>query len=249
MQLTFPGKYFLISGGSSDMGLAIAQALIRENIHPFLGFRSEEGARKIENSLGKDSSYSTVFLEYGDYHSLDALFDLLPDEIGCFIDCAHGNFESYIGSFEINHVRDYYERNLIFRAEFLRRLTRKMMGCHKGRLIFISSTSAQRINPGQGFYSSAKLACEALYRTIGIECGSRGITSVSLRLGYVDAGRGAEYLDKDRNRETTTGSKIPVKRALSLEEISHAVVHYSSCESSILNATEVTIDGGMCSAK
>ena len=121
-----------------------------------------------------------------------------------------------------------------------------MLKKRKGRLVFISSAAAARPNPGQGFYAAPKLASEALYRNMGLELGERGVTTVILRPGYIDAGRGRIYLQKqDRKILEMT----PIKRAITGEEIAQTILFLLSDSAAGINATEISMDGGLTSGK
>jgi 3-oxoacyl-[acyl-carrier protein] reductase len=110
--------------------------------------------------------------------------------------------------------------------------------------VFISSTAAARPNPGQGFYAAAKLASEALYRNMGLELGGRGITTIILRPGYVNTGRGRTYLE-----EKNVLKAVPIKRAVTQEEIAETVLFLLSESAAGMNATIITMDGGLTYGK
>ena len=115
-----------------------------------------------------------------------------------------------------------------------------------GRLIYMSSTAAGMPNKGQGFYAAVKLAGEALYKNIGIELAAKGITSISLRPGYVNAGRGEKYISKSKNEIL---KKIPAGKALVSSEIAETIMFFLSDSARGFNATEIVMDGGLTAGK
>ncbi|MGZ6221107.1 MAG: SDR family NAD(P)-dependent oxidoreductase, partial [Syntrophales bacterium] len=121
-----------------------------------------------------------------------------------------------------------------------------MLKKRKGRLVFIYSAAAARPNPRQGFYAAAKLASEALYRKMGLELGERGVTSVILRPGYVEAGRGRIYLQQQERKILEV---VPIKRALTSDEIAQTILFLLSDSATGINATEIPMDGGLTSGK
>ena len=121
-----------------------------------------------------------------------------------------------------------------------------MLKKKRGRLVFISSSAAMRPNPGQGFYSAAKLASEALYKNLGLELGRRGITTVTLRPGYIDAGRGRHYLQA---HEKEVLKMVPINRAISEREVAETILFLLSDSARGFNATEITMDGGLAAGK
>jgi len=121
-----------------------------------------------------------------------------------------------------------------------------MLSGRKGRLVFVSSTAALRPNLGQGFYAAAKLAAEALYRNLGLELGKRGITAVTLRPGYISAGRGRSFIQDNENEVL---KRIPTGKALSASEVASAIMFLLSDGAAGFNATEIVMDGGLSAGK
>lgn len=58
-----------------------------------------------------------------------------------------------------------------------------MMRIKSGNFIFISSFSSQHTTKGSSLYSASKAFCEVFFEVIGKEYGSRGIKTLSIRLG------------------------------------------------------------------
>ncbi len=247
MKLNFPGDRALILGGSSDIGISLAEGMVKSAIFPCLTYRSQKGLdiiiRELESLEGK---YKTIFLDFSNRDSMDSLSHELEGGIDFLIDLVHGNYESLIASADEEKVYNYFSENVSFRAEVLKRITRSMLKNKRGRLVFISSTAASRSNPGQGFYAAAKLASEALYRSVGLELGGHGITTVTLRPGYIDAGRGKTFIHR-RGEEVI--KKHPTKRALTGKEVAETILFYLSDSAGGFNATEISLDGGLTACK
>ena len=121
-----------------------------------------------------------------------------------------------------------------------------MLSRRRGRMVYVSSTAAGRPNPGQGFYAAAKLACEALYRNLGIEMAAKGITTVIVRPGYVDSGRGERFI---ANLDEPRKGQWPAGWVLTAEQVAGQIVYLLSEQAQGLNATALTLDGGMTAGK
>ncbi|MBM4270861.1 MAG: SDR family oxidoreductase [Deltaproteobacteria bacterium] len=247
MNLTFSGKRALIIGGTCELALTLAQHMIASALFPILTHRSEAGLKAIHRELlpftGK---YETAYLEFGTRESLQTLFPRIGEDLDYLVDFAQGNYENLIASADEETLYRYFTENVSFRAELLKTAARVMLKKRRGRLVFISSAAAESPNPGQGFYAASKLASEALYRSMGLELGGRGITTVILRPGYVTAGRGKAFLNA---RGEDILEKIPVKRAITGEEIAETVLFLLADSASAINATVITMDGGLTSRK
>ena len=246
MNLGFFGTRALILGGTCDLAICLAEFLIAEGLYPILTCRSEDGKQHVANSLrNRTGLYETAHLDLSDHNSIDSLFSQLGDGLDYLVDFAQGDFESLIGSANQESIDRYFSQNISFRAEILKTASRKMLLNERGRMVYVSSAAASRPNPGQGFYAAAKLASEALYRNLGIELASRRMTTVTLRPGYVDAGRGAKFIQANEHIH----GRVPLGRPLSCEEVAQAIVFFLSDNAVGFNATEICMDGGLTAGK
>lgn len=247
MKLNFSGNSALILGGSCDLAIALAECMIKASLSPILTYRNEKGQKYISEKLGAfTGKYSSFYLNLGDRDSLDSLFEQIGDDIDFLVDFAQGDFEGYITSADEDSIHRYFDVNVSFRAEILKRASRAMLKKKRGRLVFVSSSAADRPNPGQGFYAASKLASEALYKNLGLELGGRGITTVTLRPGYIDAGRGKTYM---QTREEEVLSMVPIKRAITKAEVAETILFLLSDSAAGFNATEIALDGGLAAGK
>lgn len=247
MQLTFSGQRALILGGSCDLGICLAKEMIQEALYPILTFRFKAGRERIEKALEPfPGRWEAVRFDFADAVSLNLLFAHLREDLDFLVDLAQGDLEGLVASVEEDEFRPYFLQNISSRAEMLKRAARVFLGKRSGRLIFISSAAAERASAGQGFYAAAKLASEALYRNLGLELGGRGITTLTLRPGYIDAGRGRRYL---QSREKEALGRVPIRRALTEKEVARSVVFFLSDTARGFNATQIVMDGGLTAGK
>jgi len=247
VNMTFSGKHALVLGGSSDLALALADCLIDAGIRPLLTCRSEAGRQRIEEHLAlSQGKYETADFDFGKLDTIDTLLAAVGEELDYLVDFAQGNYESFIASADGDAVARYIHENVAVRSRLLKEAGRLMLARKKGRLVFVSSTGALWPNHGQGFYAASKLAAEALYKSMGLELGKRGVTAVTLRPGYIYAGRGRSFIQKN---ESEIMQRIPTGKVLSAEEIATAVMFLLSDEAAGFNATELTMDGGLTAGK
>ncbi|MBW2145227.1 MAG: SDR family oxidoreductase [Deltaproteobacteria bacterium] len=174
------------------------------------------------------------------------LFPTLTWNVDYLVDFVQGDFESLIASADEDDVYRYFAENISFSAEIIKKTARIMLTKKMGRLVYVSSSAAVKPNPGQGFYAAAKLASEALYRNLGLELGGHGVTTVTLRPGYIDEGRGKAFL---MTHGPEVIGKVPIKRALCAAEIAEAILFYLSDSAGGFNATEISVDGGLTAGK
>ncbi len=247
MKLQFSGDNALILGGSCDLAISLAGSMIESGLFPTLTFRSENGLSYITEKLKSfDGKYSSAYLDFGDRESLNTMFEQTGGNVDYLVDFVQGDFESLIASADEDDVYRYFAENISFRAEIIKKTARIMLTKKMGRLVYVSSSAAVKPNPGQGFYAAAKLASEALYRNLGLELGGHGVTTVTLRPGYIDEGRGKAFL---MTHGPEVIGKVPIKRALCAAEIAEAILFYLSDNAGGFNATEISVDGGLTAGK
>jgi 3-oxoacyl-[acyl-carrier protein] reductase len=247
MRLEFFGRRVLILGGSCELAITLAELLIQEGLQPILTWRSEAGRERLGARLEAFSGqYETAHLDLSGRPSLHSLFSQVQDDLDYVVDFAQGDMECLIGSANPDDIHRYVSANVSTRAELLRIAARIMVRKKRGRMLFVSSSAASRPNLGQGFYAAAKLASEAIYRNLGLELASRGVTTVTLRPGYIESGRGRTYLEA---RERAALKAVPLGRALTCKEVAEAVLFLLSDGACAFNATEIAMDGGLTAGK
>ncbi len=247
MNLKFSGTRALLLGGSCEMGLALAEAMIVEGFHPMLTYRNKQGQGRILERLGlHDGQYDAIQLDLKAPEKSGELAEQLSQGVDYLVDMAQGDLEGLVPTVDNRAFGDFFDANIRARAVVIQLVARAMLVHKKGRMVYISSTAAGRPNPGQAFYAAAKQAAEALYRTLGLELAGRGITTVILRPGYLDAGRGRRYLEQNARQAL---AKVPLGRALTVSEVVDAIL-FQLCDSAVgFNATVLTMDGGLSAGK
>ena len=242
MQLKFCGSRALILGGSCQMALELAEAMISLGICPLLTYRSESGRGRVDAHLDVHAGkYRTLMLDLDAANAADRLEAGIDSDIDYLVDFAQADFEGLVASADMDAAGRFFYGSIAMRTKVVQQVARRMVGRRKGRMVYVSSTAAVLPNSGQGFYAAAKQAVEAIYRSLGVELAGRGITTVILRPGYVDAGRGSRYLE--HNREQVL-NKVPLGRPLEVKEVVDAVLYLLSDHAVGFNATALTMDGG-----
>lgn len=247
MNLRYSGKRALILGGSCELALGLAKSVISHGLFPVMTHRSKQGLGRIKEALhGVDGRYACFNLDLSVPTTLSPRHGQLGRGIDYLVDFAQSDLEGLVASADSDAVRSYFETNIANRASVIQAVARDMVARRKGRMVYISSSAAGRPNPGQGFYAAAKQASEALYRSLGLELAPRGVTTVTLRPGCVDAGRGHRYLEKKADAAL---ARVPLGRALGTNEVVDTIMFLLSDSAVGFNATTLTMDGGLSAGK
>jgi len=242
MKLNYSGKDALILGGSCETALCLAKLMMESQLFPVLSYRNHPGKKRIHSFLSPDFSgqFRTTHLDLSNPDTINRFANEPLQDLDYVIDFIQDNYESLIPGASKDCVQHNFTCNIINRSLLLQHISRAMLARRKGRLIYISSTAAAQQNPGQGFYAACKQASEAIYRNIGIEMGAKGITTVSLRAGYIHSGRGKHYLNKRPDMK---------KYALEIKHVAETILYLLSDSGTGFNATELVLDKGMLAAK
>ena len=242
MLLKYFGKRALILGGTCETGLCLAQQMMTVGLFPIISYRAPDGLNRIKSQLSdcRAEKYDTIYMDFSNNKLMTSIDEKAWQHVDYLVDFIQGDYESLIPGACNQSMDDYFTSNIICRAAFLQKLSRAMLSRRNGRMVYISSTAAVRQNKGQGFYAASKLASEAIYRNIGLELGDRGITTVSLRTGYIDAGRGKKYLDMHPKMKLFS---------LAIHEVVETILFLLSDSAKGFNATELVMDRGLIASK
>lgn len=238
MKLSFRGRTVLILGGGSDMGLALTALLLDEGLAVIPTHVSGAGREAVARRFPELTSPR---LDLGE-RDFAGLAPILNGGVDYVVDLAQGDLEG-LAAAAGDEAEGYLEAHISGRLRLLRTVTRSMLPRRFGRLVFVSSTAAALPAPGQAFYGAAKRAAEGLYQSLGLELGARGVTSVSLRLGLVDAGRGKRFLDEGDRRQNLGG------KVVSLEQAASTLLFLLSDQALALTCTTITMDAGLTAQK
>ncbi|ADU65243.1 short-chain dehydrogenase/reductase SDR [Desulfurispirillum indicum S5] len=247
MKLDFCDHRLLILGGSSDLGLAIARQALSEGLHVTMTGSGSASLERMAEVIGHgDGQADGQLLDMNDVGSVEALLHGCQTAPGLLADCLHPHLEELVAAAAMEEVEDYFGSALIQRARLLQHLSRAMLSRRRGRMVHISSGAAGQPASGQGFYAASKLAVEGIYRSLGLELAPRGITTCSLRPGYIHCGRARSMIDEQGQQLL---ERIPAREVLAVEDVARTVLFLLSQSARGINATVVTMDGGMRAGK
>jgi len=113
-----------------------------------------------------------------------------------------------------------------------------------GLIVTISSTHEDWPMPGNIAYCVSKGGTKMLTRTAGVELGSLGIRFVSIAPGAVSTPINA-VTEMDPELLKRLDEAIPLGRIAQPAEIADVVIFFASDKAGYVNATTVTVDGGL----
>ena len=134
------------------------------------------------------------------------------------------------------------DTNLTSVFNFCQAVVRPMMSARYGRIINMSSVSADFSNPGQANYAASKAGIEGFSRCMATEYAKRGITVNCVAPGFIETDMTMAVVnaagDKIKNA-------IPVKRLGKPDDIAYAVLFLATEEAGYITGQVLKVDGGL----
>lgn len=237
------GKSYVVTGGSTGIGLATAELLVREGARVFITGRNQASLDAAKEGLG-----DRVVTFRGDTADLNALAESVriirshTERLdGAFINAGVATFgpietvtpEQYDQMFDIN-VRGAY---------FAVQTLLPLLG-EGSAVVFNSSVAGRLAMPGTAAYSATKAALTSLGRTLAVELAPRGIRVNTISPGPVET----PILDKvgiDAATRNDFAGRTLVKRLGRSDEVARLVRFLLTEDSSFIVGEEVVVDGGI----
>jgi glucose 1-dehydrogenase/3-oxoacyl-[acyl-carrier protein] reductase len=243
------GKRALITGASSGIGRAIAEAFITEGANVFITARTDATAAQevieLAQHLGQRASFTLMDAAS---ISIAALFEQAHVAIGP-IDILVNNPAFITRTPFLELSADEYEQTLAVNLRFPFFATQHfakdcIARSQGGSVINISSVSAFRAVSRLSAYQASKAALSMLTRSCAVELAPHGIRVNTISPGLT-ATRGNVHQWRDnpviwQNRK----KDIPLQRAGIPSDMAGAAILLASDESSWMTGADLVIDGG-----
>jgi 2-hydroxycyclohexanecarboxyl-CoA dehydrogenase len=245
------GRVAVVTGAASGMGLAIARHLAaRGDAVGLLDLQGEAALRAAEDLRETGATSIAVEADVSDRRAVDAALDKVRAQLGPIrIMVTAAGLDSFEPFTDI--TIESWERilaiNLTGTFHCLQAAVPDMLEARWGRIVTISSSSAQSGAPRMAHYVASKGGVIGLTKALALELAPHGITVNTIPPGVIDTPmlRKAEAAGDVPNIEKIAAFAIPVGRAGTPEDVAAACAFLCSDEAAFITGQIFGINGGM----
>jgi NAD(P)-dependent dehydrogenase (short-subunit alcohol dehydrogenase family) len=219
-------KVALVTGGTRGIGASIAQRLKAD------GYRVA--------TLGR--SGGDVQADVSDPASVQAAFDAVRENLGpvlILVNNAGVTADGLAIRMPDDDWASVIDTNLTGAFNCTKRGLEDMLKARWGRIVNVSSVSAERANSGQANYAASKAGLLGFTRVVAKEMGKRNITANAVTPGFIATDMTTDLPQKE------IAAAIPAARVGQPDEVAAAVAFLVSDDAAYINGATLAVDGGL----
>lgn len=225
----------LVTGGNRGIGLAIAQAFVKQGDRVAVTHRGSGAAAgsfgvtcDVTDAAAVDAAFTAVEAELGPVEVLVANAGVTDDTL-----------LMRMGEEQFTRVLD---TNLTGAWRCARRAATRMVRGRWGRMIFISSVAGLYGGVGQVNYAASKAGLVGVARSITRELGSRNITANVVAPGFIETAMTAALPEK---RRAEYHKMVPAGRFAEPDEVAGVVTWLAGDAAGYISGAVIPVDGGL----
>jgi len=237
-------KRALVTGGSGDIGGAIAARLARDGLHVVVHANARLAAAQevVQRIVAADGSAEAVAFDITDADACTSAIGRLLEggAIQVLVNNAGIHDDAVFPGMQLAQWRRVIDVNLNGFFHVTQPLSMPMLRTRWGRIISISSVAAVLGNKGQVNYAAAKGALHSASKALSLDLAGRGITVNVVAPGIIASAMAGQAFD-----DKAIAQLVPARRAGTAEEVAALVAFLASPDAGYISGQVISIDGGM----
>jgi NAD(P)-dependent dehydrogenase (short-subunit alcohol dehydrogenase family) len=259
MDLGLKGKTAVVSGSTAGIGFAIAAALAAEGARVVINGRTEARVTAALEKIHKHVKNADLLGIAADLGALEGVqiflkqapeTDIVVNNLGIF------ETKPFLEIPDSDWVR-LFEVNVLSGIRLSRHYLRGMLRKNWGRVIFISSESAQHIPAEMIHYGMTKTAQVAIARGIAESVAGTGVTVNSILAGPTASEGAVNFVEGLAKQQGISAAEFEkqffstirptslLKRFQTPEEVATVVAFVASTQAASINGSAVRAEGGV----
>lgn len=241
------GKCALITGASSGMGKAIAEALGVHGATVIISSNDMRACREVCNEFkAQEIDAHKIYCDVSRDEDIDQLTEkamAITGKIDVLVSCVGA---APTGSFlEEDGVRfaKTLQINLKSGMYLTQKLLPQMVARKDGAIIYLASIAGVRGNKNIGLYGISKAGLIQMVRNIAVEFGPHNIRVNAISPGLIDTPFSKSFLDKKEFMKTRL-KQTALGRVGKPEEIAGVAVLLASAAGAFITGQNIIVDGG-----
>ena len=259
MNLGLQGKLAVVSGSTAGIGLAIAAAFAAEGAKVVVNGRTQARVDAAIQTIQKRVAAADLrgfAADLGTSQGVDAFLrqiphaDILVNNLGIF------DVKPFLEIADSEWLR-FFEVNVLSGVRLARAYLPEMLKKKWGRIIFISSESAQHIPAEMIHYGMTKTAQVAIARGLAESVAGSGVTVNSILAGPTASEGASTFVENMAKQQKVSTAEIEkqffanarpsslLQRFETPEEIASVVAFVASTQAVAINGAAVRAEGGV----
>ncbi len=234
----------LVTGGSGAIGAALCRRLAADGCHVYVhAHRHADAARRVAGEIAAaGGSAAEVQFDVADRGSAErALLEILEQgPIQILVNNAGIYDDAIMPAMRPEQWSRVIDVSLNGFFNVTQPLLLPMIRTRWGRIVNVSSVSAQLGNRGQTNYAAAKAGLHGATKSLALEVASRGVTVNAIVPGII-----ASPMTESAFTHEAIEQMVPLKRAGTTEEVAALAAFLVSEQASYITGQSLAINGGM----
>jgi NAD(P)-dependent dehydrogenase (short-subunit alcohol dehydrogenase family) len=259
MDLGLKGKTAVVSGSTAGIGFAIAATLAAEGAKVIVNGRTEARVKAALESIRqrvKNADLRGIPADLGGLTGVEKFLQQVPEADIVVNNLGIFEPKPFLEIPDADWLR-FFEVNVLSGVRLSRHYLPGMLKKNWGRLIFISSESAQHIPAEMIHYGMTKTAQVAVARGLAESVAGTGVTVNSILAGPTASEGAIKFVDGMARQQGVTKAEIEkqffasvrptslLKRFETTEEVAAVVAFVASAQAIAINGSAVRAEGGV----